>query len=103
MIVVWIFAIFFSIINTVINFLPCGDGLVCADPMLPLPVAVTQALFEVGRLMYWFFGLAGDNIRIALLQSLSLQVGAAGFLFIWYALRNFRAPIIQRFTHPNKQ
>jgi len=89
MIFLYLVAALTGIITLAISLLPGPD-------FLALPEAAIDAVATAGHVGGWLLGLAGADVKAALLVALPIIVGVKITAFGWTVLRHWRPPGLAR-------
>jgi len=86
--------IFLYVIAALSALLTFAFGMLPDGGFLPLPTAAYGAVNYFGGVVGWGLGLAGDEIKAALLVSIPIIIGVNVTLFLWDIVRKWRPPVV---------
>jgi len=90
MIFLYIVAALTALITFVFGILPDAT-------FLPLPDAAYAGVRYIGSVIGWGFGLAGNDIKEALVTMVPIVIGVNLTLYLWQILKSWRPPVIGKF------
>jgi len=88
-----IFLFFVAALTAILTF---GIQILPGETFLAMPVAATAALHSAGGVAGWALGLAGEDVKAAVLVALPLVVGVKIAVLLWGIVRNWRPPIVSK-------
>jgi len=90
MIFLYLVAALAALITFVFGILPDAT-------FFPMPSEATGAVRYIGSVIGWGIGLAGDDIKAAIITMLPIVIGVNLTLYLWQILKSWRPPVVGKF------